>query len=152
SNDYLGLAEDPRLKQAVGGSVEHADRVDGTGWRLLSWDDPVWDELGEEFARFAQSEEALDFAKGYAAHVGLLSAVIGKNDLVFSDTVNHASLIDGIRFSGARKEIYPHLDLNVLEQRLRIHEHEICRKVIVTESVFSMDGDVADIKAIHKLG
>jgi 8-amino-7-oxononanoate synthase len=152
SNDYLGLAEDPRLKQAVAESVEQAARVGSTGSRLLSGHDPVWNELEEEFARFARTEAALYFANGYAANVGLLSAVLGKNDLVFSDTANHASLIDGIRFSGARKEIYPHLDLEVLERRLRIHEHEICRKVIVTESVFSMDGDVANIEAIHKLG
>jgi len=71
--------------------------------------------------------------------------------LVFSDALNHASLIDGIRLSGARKEIYPHLDLNALERALRAHESESCRKLIVTESVFSMDGDIADVPAIHRL-
>ena len=151
SNDYLGLAEDRRLKQAVLESVEKSNRVGGTGSRLLSGHDPVWNELEDEFAAFAGTEAALYFANGYAANVGLLSAVLGKDDLVFSDAANHASLIDGIRLSGARKVIYPHRDLNFLEHSLRIHQKETCRKLIVTESVFSMDGDVAKIAIMHKL-
>ena len=151
SNDYLGLAEDARLKHAVVEAVEKAQRVGGTGSRLLSGHDAAWNELEEEFALFAGTEAALYFANGYAANVGLLSSVLGKNDVVFSDAANHASLIDGIRLSGARKVIYPHLDLNFLEHSLRIHQNEACRKVIVTESVFSMDGDVAKIAAMNKL-
>src|SRR4029453_18992729 len=151
SNDYLGLAEDPRLKEAVLESVEDAARVGSTGSRLLSGHDPVWNELEEEFAEFAGTEAALYFANGYAANIGLLSAVLGKNDLVFSDQLNHASLIDGIRLSGARKAIYPHRDLNALERALRLHESESCRKLIVTESVFSMDGDIADVGAVQEL-
>jgi 8-amino-7-oxononanoate synthase len=151
SNDYLGLAEDPRLKEAVLESVEDAARVGSTGSRLLSGHDPVWNELEEEFASFSGTEAALYFANGYAANLGLLSSVIGRRDLVFSDELNHASLIDGIRLSGARKVIYPHLDLNALELALRANETESCRKLIVTESVFSMDGDVADVKAIEEL-
>jgi 8-amino-7-oxononanoate synthase len=151
SNDYLGLAEDPRLKKAVLESAANAARVGGTGSRLLSGHDAVWNELEEEFAAFAGTEAALYFANGYAANLGLLSSVLRKNDLVFSDELNHASLIDGIRLSGARKEIYPHRDLNALERALRQHENESFRKLIVTESVFSMDGDVADVKAIQEL-
>jgi 8-amino-7-oxononanoate synthase len=151
SNDYLGLAEDPRLKQAVLDAVGKSDRVGGTGSRLLSGHDPLWNEVEEEFAEFVGTEAALYFANGYAANVGLLSSVLGKSDLVFSDAANHASLIDGIRLSGARKVIYPHLDLNFLEHSLRIHQNEACRKVIVTESVFSMDGDVVKMAAMHKL-
>ena len=151
SNDYLGLAEDSRLKRALLESVENSVRIGGTGSRLLSGHDPVWNELEEEFAAFAGTEAALYFANGYAANVGLLSAVLGKDDLVFSDASNHASLIDGIRLSGARKIIYPHLDLNALEQTLRAHENDSCRKLIVTESVFSMDGDIANIGGIQTL-
>src|SRR5882724_5088304 len=109
SNDYLGLAEDPRLKQAVLASVERAARIGGTGSRLLSGHDPAWNELEEEFATFAGTEAAVYFANGYAANLGLLSAVLDKDDLVFSDALNHASLIDGIRLSGARRVIYAHL-------------------------------------------
>jgi 8-amino-7-oxononanoate synthase len=151
SNDYLGLADDARLKEAVLQAVASSVRVGGTGSRLLSGHDPVWDELEEEFAEFAGTKAALYFANGYAANLGLLSSVLGKGDLVFSDALNHASLIDGIRLSGARKEIYPHRDLNALEGALRLHESEPCRKLIVTESVFSMDGDIADVQALQKL-
>jgi 8-amino-7-oxononanoate synthase len=107
--------------------------------------------LEEEFATFAGTKAAVYFANGYAANLGLLSAVLDKNDLVFSDALNHASLIDGIRLSGARRVIYAHLDLSALEKVLRAQEKESCRKVIVTESVFSMDGDVADLSAIQGL-
>jgi len=151
SNDYLGLAEDPRLKLAVLEAVEKSARVGGTGSRLLSGQDPVWNELEEEFAAFAGTEAALYFSSGYAANIGLLSAVLGKDDVVFSDALNHASLIDAIRLSGARRVIYPHRDLNVLERELRARGHETCRKIIVTESVFSMDGDVADLRAMQNL-
>ena len=151
SNDYLGLAEDARLKEATVQAVTASARMGGTGSRLLSGHDAVWNELEEEFAEFAGTEAALYFANGYAANIGLLSAMLGKDDLVFSDQLNHASLIDGIRLCGARKEIYPHGDLNALEGALRSHQSESCRKLIVTESVFSMDGDIADVQAIEKL-
>jgi 8-amino-7-oxononanoate synthase len=151
SNDYLGLAEDLRLKLAVLEAVEESARVGGTGSRLLSGHDPVWNELEEEFASFVGTEAALYFSSGYAANLGLLSAVLGKDDVVFSDALNHASLIDGIRLSGVRRIIYPHGDLNVLEEKLRAHEHETRRKIIVTESVFSMDGDIVDLRAVQNL-
>ena len=151
SNDYLGLAEDARLKEAVLESVAAAARVGGTGSRLLSGHDAVWNELEQEFAAFAETEAALYFCSGYAANLGLLASVLGKGDVVFSDERNHASLIDGIRLSGARRVIYPHLDLTAVERALREHENEPCRKLIVTESVFSMDGDIADVGALQKM-
>jgi 8-amino-7-oxononanoate synthase len=151
SNDYLGLAENAQLKEAVLEAVASSLRIGGTGSRLLSGHDPVWNELEEEFAAFAGIEAALYFSSGYAANVGLLTSALRKNDLVFSDALNHASLIDGIRLSAARKEIYPHRDLNYLERVLRLHESETCRKLIVTESVFSMDGDVVDLRAMQEL-
>ena len=151
SNDYLGLAEDARLKEATLEAVAISARMGGTGSRLLSGHDAVWNESEEEFAEFAGTEAALYFANGYTANIGLLSSALGKGDLVFSDELNHASLIDGIRLSGARKEIYPHRDLNVLERALKRHKDESCRKVIVTESVFSMDGDIAEVAAMQRL-
>jgi len=151
SNDYLGLAKNARLKAAVLEAVAASVRVAGTGSRLLSGHDAVWNELEEEFAEFAGTEAALYFSSGYAANVGLLTSVLGKEDLVFSDDLNHASLIDGIRLSGARKVIYRHRDLQELERMLRAHERQSCRKLIVTESVFSMDGDIADLKAMGQL-
>ncbi len=151
SNDYLGLAQDHRLKEAVMEAVKAAPLTGGTGSRLLSGHDVIWNGLEEEFAEFAGMESALYFSSGYGANVGLLTAILGRHDVVFSDALNHASLIDGIRLSGARREIYPHLDLNALEALLRVHKTERCRKIIVTESVFSMDGDIADLRAIQNL-
>lgn len=151
SNDYLGLSENSSLREAVVRAVSEAPRVGGTGSRLLSGQASAWDELEEEFARFAGTEAALYFGSGYVANLGVLTSLLGKADLVFSDALNHASLIDGIRLSGTRKVIYPHLDLNALERALREHAHENCRKLIVTESVFSMDGDVARVPDLMAL-
>src|SRR5260370_14081457 len=151
SNDYLGLAEHAALKKAVAEAARGATRTGGTGSRLLSGHEAVWDEVEEESARFAGTEAALYFGSGYAANLGLLASLLNKEDLVFSDALNHASLIDGIQLSGARKIIYPHLDLNVLEAELRNHKQERCRKLIVTETEFSMDGDVAPVTEILAL-
>jgi len=151
SNDYLGLAEHPKLREATLDAVRDANRVGGTGSRLLSGQTEEWRTLEAEFAGFAGTEEALFFTSGYAANVGLLAAVVGKDDVVYSDALNHASLIDGMRLSGARKVIYPHLDLQALEDRLREEAGAPWRKVIITESVFSMDGDIAPLEKIAEL-
>jgi len=148
SNDYLGLSQSTLLREEIAEAVRRAERVGGTGSRLLSGHFEEWEELEKEFAEFAGTEAALYFGSGYAANLGLLTSLLGKEDLVFSDELNHASIIDGIRLSGARKVIYPHGDLDALEAALRAHEAEICRKIVVTETVFSMDGDIADVGAI----
>jgi 7-keto-8-aminopelargonate synthetase-like enzyme len=97
SNDYLGLSDDPRLKQAVLQALEQCKTVAATGSRLLSGHDAVWDELETAFAAFAGTETALCFGSGFAANTGLLGAILAAGDVVFSDALNHASLIDGIR-------------------------------------------------------
>ena len=151
SNDYLGLADNPALKQTVTEAMVKAARIGGTGSRLLSGHAAVWNELEEEFAAFAGSEAALYFGSGYAANIGLLTSLANKNDVIFSDALNHASIIDGIRLSGARKVIYPHRDLNALESSLKENQSVPGRKLIVAETVFSMDGDVALLDAIVAL-
>ncbi|MDQ1405587.1 MAG: 8-amino-7-oxononanoate synthase [Acidobacteriaceae bacterium] len=151
SNDYLGLADNPALKQSVIDAVANATRIGGTGSRLLSGHAAVWNELEEEFAAFAGSEAALYFGSGYAANIGLLTSLASKNDVFFSDALNHASIIDGIRLSGARKIIYSHRDLNVLESSLKENQSKPGRKLIVTETVFSMEGDVVPLDAIVAL-
>src|SRR5258708_16040847 len=148
SNDYLGLADHPALHIAVVEAVRKATRVGGTDSRLLSGHAQSWNELEETFAQFVGTEAALYFGSGYAANLGLLTSLLGKDDLVFSDVSNHASLIDGMRLSGARRVIYPHLDLGALESRLREHERDRSRNLLVTESIFSMEGDVADIASL----
>jgi 8-amino-7-oxononanoate synthase len=151
SNDYLGLSTHPALREALLEGVARAVRVGSTGSRLLSGNAREWDELEAEFAEFAGTEAALYFSSGYAANVGLLSAVLGRGDIVFSDALNHASLIDGIRLSGAEKVIYSHCDLDALELALHDRASQPGRKVVVTESVFSMEGDIAPLARIVML-
>jgi 8-amino-7-oxononanoate synthase len=151
SNDYLGLAEHPALREAVLHAVANGTRMGGTASRLLSGQTEGWRKVEEDFAHFAGTEAALFFGSGYAANMGLLSALVGPDDVVYSDTLNHASLIDGMRLSGARKVIYPHLDLGALENSLRQDAGAPWRRIIVTESVFSMNGDIAPLKEMAAL-
>ncbi len=151
SNNYLGLAADPRLRQAVLDAVAHATTVGSTGSRLLSGNAREWEEVEVEFAQFAGTDAALYFGSGYAANMGLLSSILKSSDTVFSDASNHASLIDGIRLSGATKVIYPHCDMNFLEKSLREHAGNQGAKLIVTETVFSMEGDIAPIHDLLRL-
>src|SRR5580765_3032821 len=119
SNDYLGLSIHPLLRDAVREGVEHCERMGATGSRLLSGHYAIWDELEGAFAAYAGTEAALFFNSGFSANTGLLSSVLGPEDVVFSDQFNHASIIDGIRLSRAQKVIYPHGNLNFLEDALR---------------------------------
>ena len=151
SNDYLGLSAHPRIKQAVLESVNSAARMASTGSRLLSGHDEAWDLIEREFAPWVGAEAALYFTSGYAANVGLLSALLRPEDVVFSDSANHASLIDGIRLAKCRRVVFPHLDLNFLEDELRRSAPGDGARVIVVESIFSMEGDrapLADLAAL----
>ncbi len=145
SNDYLGLSVDPRLRAALAEALATGSPVGSTGSRLLSGHAAVWEELESQFAQFTGAEAALYFSSGYAANVGLFSAVLRPDDIVFSDSANHASIIDGIRLSGARKVIFPHLDLNILEDELRESRAGAGQRFIAVESVFSMGGDRAPL-------
>jgi 8-amino-7-oxononanoate synthase len=150
ANDYLGLSTDPRLSRAVAAALEAGTPVASTGSRLLSGNAPEWETLESNFARFIGTEAALFFSSGYAANMGLLSAILRPDDTVFSDESNHASLIDGIRLSRARKVIFPHLDLAFLEDALR-RSDSAGRRFIVVESLFSMEGDGAPIADLLSL-
>lgn len=149
SNDYLGLSVDPKMKQAITDAVDTASRFASTGSRLLSGHDEVWDGLEQQFAAWIGAESALYFTSGYAANMGLLSAILGPADTVFSDSANHASLIDGLRLSKARRVIFSHLDLTQLEDELRDYALSPAASngavFIVVESLFSMDGDRAPL-------
>ena len=151
SNDYLGLSTDPRLKEALASALAAGLPVASTGSRLLSGNAEIWEQLESEIAQFMRSEAVLYFNSGYSANVGLLSALIQPGDVVFSDAANHASLIDGLRLAGARKVIFPHLDLDSLERELRRSDSGAPQKFIVTESIFSMDGDCAPISDLVML-
>ena len=150
SNDYLGLSTDSRLRQALSEALAAGSPVGSTGSRLLSGHAAVWEELESQLAEFSGAEAALYFNSGYAANVGLFSALLRPDDVVFSDGANHASIIDGIRLSGAGKVIFPHLDLDQLEEALR-QNHAARQKFIAVESVFSMDGDRAPLPELLDL-
>jgi 8-amino-7-oxononanoate synthase len=145
SNDYLGLAADPRMRQAVQASLDAASRIASTGSRLLSGHDEAWTALEDDFARWVGTEAALYFTSGYAANIGLLGAVLRPEDTVFSDSANHASLIDGMRLAKARRIVFPHRDLDALEDGLRRNRSSSGVRFIVFESVSSMNGDLAPI-------
>lgn len=151
SNDYLGLCRDVRLKHALLEGIESSGRLAATGSRLLSGHHAIWDEVEDEFAAFAGTESALYFSSGFAANTGLLGSLLGPDDLVFSDALNHASIVDGIRLGRARKIIYPHCDLNWLESEMRRQTNVSGAKIIATESIFSMDGDRAPLRELFSL-
>jgi 8-amino-7-oxononanoate synthase len=151
SNDYLGLATDPRMKQSILEGANSASRIASTGSRLLSGHEEVWTLLEHDFARWVGTEAALYFTSGYAANIGLLSALLRPEDVVFSDSANHASLIDGIRLAKCRRVIFPHLALEFLEDELRRNASAAGARMIVVESIFSMEGDRAPLSELAAL-
>jgi 8-amino-7-oxononanoate synthase len=151
SNDYLGLATDPRMKESILEGVNSATRIASTGSRLLSGHKEAWAALEHDFARWVGAEAALYFTSGYAANIGLLSALLRTEDVVFSDSANHASLIDGIRLAKCRRVIFPHNDLDFLEDQLRRNSAVSEARVIVVESIFSMEGDRAPLADLATL-
>ncbi len=148
SNDYLGLAADPAL---IAAAQEGAQRygVGSGGSQLISGFYAPHLALEERLARFVGMPSALCFSSGYLANMGVITALLGPGDAVFSDELNHASLIDGIRLSGAEKQVYPHLDMGALERALVSCRSP--RKLVVSDAVFSMDGDLAPLPQLLSL-
>ncbi len=148
SNDYLGLAADPLL---VAAAREGAARygVGAGASHLVSGHYAPHHALEERLAAFVGLPRALFFSTGYMANLGVITSLVGAGDAVFSDELNHASLIDGIRLSGAEKHIYPHLDLAALEEKLKTCHRP--GKLVVSDAVFGMDGDLASLPALLEL-
>ncbi len=149
SNDYLGLAQDRRLRAAARRAVEESGLGAGAS-RLVTGNSSELSKLEAEVAAFKQTEAALIFPTGYAANVGVISALVSKDDRIISDRLNHASIVDGCRLSGARIDIYPHRDVAAL-RRLLAGARVGGRTLVITDGVFSMDGDVAPIPEILSL-
>ena len=150
SNNYLGLAGDPRITSAVIKAVEKYG-VGSTGSRLISGTHKLHTELEEKLAELKETEKALVFSTGYTANIGAISALLTEKDAVYSDELNHASIIDGIKLSRANKFIYKHCDTQNLERLLEENHKKYRFNVIITDSVFSMDGDIAPLKEIVDL-
>jgi 8-amino-7-oxononanoate synthase len=148
SNDYLGLSTDPQLVAQLEAAFK--EHLAGAGAsRLITGDSAAHRLLEKTAARFEGTEAALVFNSGYAANVGTLSALLTENDTVFSDELNHASIVDGCRLSKAKVVVYSHRDVAKLEQLLAANPGR--RRLVVTDTVFSMDGDVAPLKALSEL-
>lgn len=148
SNNYLGLANHPALIEAA----VRAARDQGVGAgasRLVSGSMRSHHDLEERLAEFKRTEGCLLFTSGYQANVGTITSLVGEEDAVFSDALNHASLIDGCRLSRARVHVYPHRDLGMLADALS--RSVARRRLIVTDSIFSMDGDAAPLEGICEL-
>ncbi len=147
SNDYLGLADDPRIAQAAAAALT-ARGVGAGAARLITGDDPAHGALERALAELKGTERALLFSSGYAANVGALSALAGADDVIYSDALNHASLIDGCRLSRATVRVVPHNDVGALDQALSDDAGRFRRRWVVVEGVYSMDGDLAPLDAI----
>ena len=149
SNSYLDLANILELKQAMAQAVLDWGTGSG-GARLTTGNKTPHDELEYELAKFKGEEAAITFNTGYMANVGTISALCGKSDIIFSDALNHASIIDGIRLSRATCVVYKHNDMTDLERA--IQENATNQKMlIVTDAVFSMDGDLANLPELLRI-
>ena len=152
SNSYLDLANVEELKQAMAKAVLDWGTGSG-GARLTTGNKTPHQKLEAEIAKFKGEEAAITFNTGYMANVGTISALCGKNDFIFSDELNHASIIDGIRLSKAKCLVYKHNDLNDLERVIAEAQKSVSdfRGLIVTDAVFSMDGDLANLPELLRI-
>lgn len=149
SNDYLGIAGEESIAQEFLKNKTYS--LGSTSSRLLTGNEPIYEELENLIAKIYNKEKALIFNSGYHANVGIMSGLLSKKDAVFCDKLNHASIIDGIKLSGAQLYRYKHLDYEQLENQLKAHRNEFENAIIVTESLFSMDGDRADFEKLIEL-
>jgi 8-amino-7-oxononanoate synthase len=149
SNNYLGLANHPALKRAAKEAIDRYG-CGAVASRLISGNMTLHEELEEKIAQLKGAEAALVFNSGFQANVGIIPTLAGAEDFVFSDELNHASIIDGCRLARAKTAVYPHCDLTSLEEALK-NAPAKGRKLIVTETLFSMDGDEAPLAEIVEL-
>ncbi len=149
SNDYLGLSKHPLLAEAAKEALEMG--VGSGASRLMTGSTNIHHELEEKVAHFKEKPAALVFNSGYQANIGIISALCGKDDVVFFDKLSHASIVDGVRLSGAAFFRFRHNDTDHLESLLRKERENYHSAMIITETVFSMDGDIAPVEEIVRL-
>ncbi len=147
SNNYLGLANHPKLVEAA----KDATKKFGVGpaaVRTIAGTTDLHVQLEQRLAKFKGAEDVITFQSGFTANLGAISALVGKEDVIFSDRLNHASIIDGCRLSGAKIVAYEHNDADALEDAIKEHASSFRRALIITDGVFSMDGDIAPLPAL----
>ena len=151
SNNYLGLNTHRRLVDAAKQATETFG-VGSGAVRTIAGTMQIHMELEEAIARFKRVEASVVFQSGFTANAGTVSSILGKGDLIISDELNHASIIDGCRLSRAEIRVFPHKDLNRLEEILKETANFAGKKLLITDGVFSMDGDIAPLPALVELG
>lgn len=147
SNNYLGLANHPKIVEAA----KEATKKYGVGpaaVRSIAGTTDLHVQLEGRLAKFKGAEDVITFQSGFTANLGTISALVGKEDVIFSDRLNHASIIDGCRLSGAKIVAYEHNDPGALEDAIKEHASNFRRGLIITDGVFSMDGDIATLPAL----
>ena len=150
SNDYLGLSQHPQVKEAA----IQAIRDYGTGAgasRLVTGNHALYKQLEEKLARYRGTEAALVFGSGYLTNMGIIPALVGKGDLIIADRLVHACLLDGARLSGARLIRFPHNKVEKCAELLALHRKDYQRCLIITDTIFSMDGDRAPLRELSAL-
>jgi glycine C-acetyltransferase len=148
SNNYLGLASHPKVKAAAKKIIDEVGV--GLGCSRLVCSMRIQEKLEEKIAEFKNTESAIAFQTGYDTNLSAIGTLADKDDILYSDSLNHASIIDGSRFSGATIRVYPHKDMDALEKMLR-EDTAAHHKFIITDAVFSMEGDIAPVPRIVEL-
>lgn len=150
SNNYLGFANHPRLKKAAMDAIETYG-VGAGAVRTIVGNMDIHEKLDEKIANFKHEEAALVFQSGFACNAGVIQAITDEKDLIISDELNHASIIDGVRLSKASRAVFKHADMEDLERVLKEKRDQFENVLIITDGVFSMDGDIAKLPEIVKL-
>lgn len=149
SNNYLGLADHPRLKAAAQEAINNCGSGSGAS-RLICGNLELNEKLEGKIAKLKKKENALLFNTGYMANIGIISTLMGEEDVIFSDEFNHASIIDGCMMSKAQTRVYPHKDMDALEDLLK-ESKQFKHRLIVTDGIFSMDGDIVSLPELVSL-
>jgi len=150
SNNYLGLTTHPKLKQRALAALE-AFGVGSGAVRTIAGTMTIHMALEEKIAQFKQVEASVVFQSGFTANAGTVQAILGKEDVIISDELNHASIIDGCRLSRAEIKVFPHRDVEACEKVLKEIQNRPGHKLLITDGVFSMDGDIAPLPALVEL-
>jgi glycine C-acetyltransferase len=150
SNNYLGLANHPMLSAAAKKAMEEMG-IGPAAVRSIAGTMTLHVELEKRLAEFKGVEAAITFQSGFTANLATVPALVGREDVIFSDRLNHASIIDGCRLSGAKIVAYEHNDVKSLEEQIKANSSQYRRALIITDGVFSMDGDIAPLPDIHEV-
>jgi len=150
SNNYLGFANHPRLKEAAKKGIDDYG-AGPAAVRTIAGDQLPQEKLEEMLAEFKGAEAAVLYQSGFCANLGTIPALVGEGDAIFSDELNHASIIDGCRLSRAKIIRYPHLNVQTLEELLKQERQNYKKAMIITDGVFSMDGDIAPMDKLADL-